>query len=81
MKKKEYANFLKELGFVRCERGKYYRLKIYDNLFLEIDTEDSFASLVQIRKYRKRLNEKITKICLPNKLTKERLLKLLEVIK
>jgi hypothetical protein len=75
---------LGEYGFVRCEKGKYYRLKIYGDdysaVYLEIDTKDNFASFVKRVKFPTR-QEEITKICLPNKLTKERLLKLLEILK
>lgn len=72
--------FLQGLHFIKCDK-KYYRTKLYDNTFLEIDIEDSFASLVKLEKLPTWENEQITKICLPNKLTKERLLKLLEVIR
>jgi len=68
---------LKDLKFVRCERGRYYRMKLYENVFLEVDTEDYFASLVKINTKDKR--HPITKICLPNKLNKVNLIKLLEV--
>lgn len=71
--------FLLGLKFIRCERGEYYRTKLYDDVFLEIDMNDSFASLVKVENKNKR--HPITKICLPNKLTKERLLRLLEVMR
>ena len=72
--------FLDELNFIKCDKH-YYRTKLYDNTYLEIDMNDSFASIVSVQKMETWKKERITKIVLPNKLTKERLLKLLEVIR
>jgi len=69
---------LKELKFIRCEKGKYFRKKIYENVFLEIDTEDWFASLVKIDNRSKR--PLLTKIYLPNKLSIDRLTMLTKLL-
>ena len=65
------------LGFRRCEGGKYYRMGLYENTILEIDTGNMFASIVKINNKDKR--HPITKICLPTKITKKKLLNLLEI--
>lgn len=71
--------FLRELKFIKC--GKYYRTKLYDNIYLEIDTEDWFTSIVHAEKLPIWKHTRITKIALPSKMTKENLIKLLEIMK
>jgi hypothetical protein len=72
--------FLIELKFVKCDKGKYYRTKIYDDMFLEIDMNDSFAAIVRTDFTKKREKEQITKMYLPKKMTKDKLLNLVAVL-
>ncbi len=72
--------FLKGLNFIKCDKH-YYRTKLYDDVYLEIDINDWFVSIVSVQSMVTWEKDRITKIVLPNKLTKERLIKLLEVIR
>jgi hypothetical protein len=71
--------WLTELKFKKCDK-KYYRIKIYDDMFLEINTDDSFAAITRIDFTKKREKEQVTKMYLPKKMTKEKLAKLLDVL-